>query len=737
MSGRPVEAARITPDEKSVLFLRAQPTLAVQTLFAFDVATGADEGAAHPRGAAQGRRGEALARGEGPPRAHARQRPAASPPTSSPRTASAILRAASPAGSTWSSAPAARSTELQDGRGRVIDPKFSPDGKQRRLRARPRRLRRRPGDQQGAPRHHGRHRGEDARPGRVRRPGGDGPLRRLLVVARTRSPSPTRSRTPRGWRSSPSSTRCTPSSGADDTSLPARRARPTPRCGWASSPSTGGKTIWVEWDAEKYPYLATRGVDEDGPLTRAGAEPRRRRRSSCSRSIRRPARRVSCSTEKDEAWVEPRARTLPAVAAEDGSGFLWSPSATAGPRWSCATRTASLARTWVKPDGGLPRAWRATSQTASTRSTSPAAPNPTESYLWRVKDGGDARAGASTGTDGPGVRDARSVSKDGQTCSSSTIERPRRMPRTYVVDARTARAWASCRRSRWSRRFTPNVELPQGRRRGLPGVADRARATSKPGQKLPGDRRRLRRAHVTVVHAAHGGAPDRRSGSPTRASSSCAFDNRGTPRRGRDWERAMQGRLRQRAARRPGRRAAGARRKKCPSWTSRASASTAGPSAATWRRWRCSSARTSSRRRSRAPRWSTGTTTTPTTPSATSACPEQHRRGLREELAAHLRAPKLERPLLLVHGTADDNVYFFHTLKLSDALFRAGKPYELLPLPRLTHMVPDPLVTERQYERVIDALPAPPRREVARGPRAKRKGPAPRGVPGLCFEAAT
>jgi dipeptidyl-peptidase-4 len=58
--------------------------------------------------------------------------------------------------------------------------------------------------------------------------------------------------------------------------------------------------------------------------------------------------------------------------------------------------------------------------------------------------------------------------------------------------------------------------------------------------------------------------------------------------------------------------------------------------------------------------------------------------------------------LLLIHGTADDNVYFFHTLKLSNALFLAGKPHDLLPLSGLTHMVPDPLVTQRQYERVLD-----------------------------------
>jgi dipeptidyl-peptidase 4 len=60
--------------------------------------------------------------------------------------------------------------------------------------------------------------------------------------------------------------------------------------------------------------------------------------------------------------------------------------------------------------------------------------------------------------------------------------------------------------------------------------------------------------------------------------------------------------------------------------------------------------------------------------------------------------PKTTRPILFMHGTADDNVYFFHTLKLSDALFRAGKPHSVLPLANFTHMVPEPLVMERQWE---------------------------------------
>lgn len=67
-------------------------------------------------------------------------------------------------------------------------------------------------------------------------------------------------------------------------------------------------------------------------------------------------------------------------------------------------------------------------------------------------------------------------------------------------------------------------------------------------------------------------------------------------------------------------------------------------------------------------------------------------------------AGKLSRPLLLVHGTADDNVYFLHALKLSGALFLAGKPHEFLPLSGFTHMVVTPETTSRLYGRIADFL---------------------------------
>ncbi len=58
-------------------------------------------------------------------------------------------------------------------------------------------------------------------------------------------------------------------------------------------------------------------------------------------------------------------------------------------------------------------------------------------------------------------------------------------------------------------------------------------------------------------------------------------------------------------------------------------------------------------------------------------------------------------PLLIVHGTADDNVYFSHAIKLSDALFRAGRPFDLLPLAGFTHMVPEPNAARRLQDRII------------------------------------
>ena len=57
-------------------------------------------------------------------------------------------------------------------------------------------------------------------------------------------------------------------------------------------------------------------------------------------------------------------------------------------------------------------------------------------------------------------------------------------------------------------------------------------------------------------------------------------------------------------------------------------------------------------------------------------------------------ASKLRRPLLLIHGLADDNVLTAHTLRLSQRLTEAGRLHTVLPLTGITHMTPQEAVAE-------------------------------------------
>ncbi|WP_369197177.1 prolyl oligopeptidase family serine peptidase [Streptomyces djakartensis] len=73
--------------------------------------------------------------------------------------------------------------------------------------------------------------------------------------------------------------------------------------------------------------------------------------------------------------------------------------------------------------------------------------------------------------------------------------------------------------------------------------------------------------------------------------------------------------------------------------------------------------------------------------------------------AEGLSAPaEPHRPLMVVHGLADDNVVVAHALRLSSALLSAGRPHEVLPLSGVTHMTPQEQVAENLLLLQVDFL---------------------------------
>ncbi|HWG16067.1 MAG TPA: prolyl oligopeptidase family serine peptidase [Streptosporangiaceae bacterium] len=62
------------------------------------------------------------------------------------------------------------------------------------------------------------------------------------------------------------------------------------------------------------------------------------------------------------------------------------------------------------------------------------------------------------------------------------------------------------------------------------------------------------------------------------------------------------------------------------------------------------------------------------------------------------------RPMMVIHGLADDNVVVAHTLRFSSALLAAGYPHTVLPLTGVTHMTPQEVVAENLLLLQIDFL---------------------------------
>lgn len=468
-----------------------------------------------------------------------------------------------------------------------------------------------------------------------------------------------------------------------------------PRAGQANAkvrlgitPAAGGKTTWISWDAERYPYLATVVWPKAGPLTLL-VQNRRQTEQILLAVDPKTGKTRELLSEKDDAWLNLN-QAFPRWL-DDGSGFFWRTERNGGPEVELRTRDGALASSWVKPDVGFRElvGWEPKGRwlyfTAST--------DPTQAVLHRVQEG-KAPERVDTGVRRPALQSGQ-LSRDGSLLVVRTTtlgQAPRttlhRADGTFLSEVPSAALAPP---------FQPSVEIRKvGKGDGAWAAIVRPRSFQK-GKKLPVIVEVYAGPTIGIVHH----ALPRYVRSQWLADQGfivVKIDGRGAPGRGRAWERAPRGDFStlvdDQAA------ALQALGEEVPEldltrvgitgWSFGGymsalavlkrpdvfQAAVAGAPVADWTDY-----------------------DTHCTERMLGLPQENPRSYERSSLLTY--ASQLERPLLLIHGTADDNVYFQHSLKLSDALFRAGKLHEVLPLAGQTHLVRDPLAMQRLEESTV------------------------------------
>lgn len=453
----------------------------------------------------------------------------------------------------------------------------------------------------------------------------------------------------------------------------------------------GGPTQWVEWDRARYPYLATVKWKKNAPLTIL-VQDRPQTEEVLLEVDAATGRTRALLAERDDAWLRIDQR-MPDWRS-DGSGFLWVTERRGHRELELRDRDGDLDRVIVPGPAGLRDVVHLDDERRAVYVI--ASQDPTQARLYRYKlDAGSVEPRLLSPK--PGLHGARfSEGGDifvhthyGMTGDSVTVRRAGGEALGTLVSVAEA----------------PSFGLDLSATVELTTVTD---ASFHAALVRPHDFEPARYPVIVHVYGGPGGQMVRRSSSAYLLDQWIAdhgyvvvrIDGRGTPSRGRVWERAIKGDLidlplRDQA---DALQALGVAygeldlsRVGIFGWSfggyfsamavmRRPDVFHAGVAGAPVVDWRDYDTHYTERYM---------------------GLPQDNPSGY-DAAGVLTWAADLSRPLLIIHGTADDNVYFMHTLKLTDALFRAGKPYELLPLAGLTHMVPDPEVTERLYERIMD-----------------------------------
>ncbi len=449
----------------------------------------------------------------------------------------------------------------------------------------------------------------------------------------------------------------------------------------------GGTVTWVEWDRTRFPYLANVRWTRNAPLTLV-VENRAQTEVQILAADSQGHTRTLW-TERDADWIDLDS-SVPAWL-PDGSGFLWSSERSGRRELELRSRDGATQRVVVPGSIGYRRLNGIADDGRAAWFVGAGAP--TEAHVFRATLAGGGAAPEQL-TEGRGEHDgtfARAAATWVHT--AMTLEHAP----TWRIERATGgpidvRSFAD------ASGFDPQVELLEVGAQAFRAAVIRPRNFD-PSVRYP------------VIDLAYGG-PSGRMVTTVRGRYLLpqwiadhgyivvSVDGRGTPFRGRDWSRALRGHfgdvpLADQVA---GLQALGERFREMDmrhvgisGWSFGGylsalaaelrpdvfRAAIAGAPVADWRDYDTHY-----------------TERYMGMPDAESAAYD------RSSLLTH--ASELRRPLLLVHGTADDNVYFLNSLRLADALFRAGRTFEFLVLGGMTHMVAEPQAVQRLQERAIE-----------------------------------
>jgi dipeptidyl-peptidase-4 len=469
-------------------------------------------------------------------------------------------------------------------------------------------------------------------------------------------------------------------------------------------PAAGGETRWIDWDGTAFPYLTTVAWDDNAPAVILVQN--REQTLELLLAVDTASGATSeLLRETDKAWLnlDPTLpRWLPS-----GDEFLWSSERNG--QWELELRARDGQRVRAITPSGFNYHRVIDIDESANAVLVAAGAEPTQTHVYRIPlsqtrpGGGNQPKGSSSGrplpeplTREPGVHNAVVASASGiYVLTTETLSSDPQ----YTIHRRDGSKVGTLKSIAETTPLLPRVELTTVGQSPLLHASIVRPSDFQPGRKYP------------VIVSVYGG-PHRQMVVAARSRYLLdqwlaeqgfivvSIDGRGTPGRGREWERALRGNLIDvpLADQTTGLKALGAKypeldlsRVGIYGWSFGGYAAAMAVM--------------------RAPElFRAGVAGAPVTDwldydthytERYLGLPDQNESGYAAS-SVLTYAKDLTRPLLVIHGTADDNVYFLHSVRLADALFRAQRDFDFLPLSGLTHMVSDPVMTRSLYTRIAE-----------------------------------